>query len=355
MYRFLTDRLNRLIAFTWVNIYLKQRENRKGVTQNIDTDTYLWLPSFGFRYFFNDKIILDHGKINALSKLGVKFKIIRTNRIGHLTNKTIHLNYSDTYNWKYGFNDYTSIFHFFVKQLESQNNIVYPSSKEIYFWENKGFMHEKFIEYNISQPQTILCKTFDEVESLNWPFPFLVKEEHSSSSKGVHQIKSKVELQNLKIKGVFKPNEFIIVQKLIKMRRDLRVTLVGDKIVHYYWRINNSKEWKPTSTGRGSSVDFEYFPEKWREFIISEFKKLDIPTGAFDIAWENDNLDTTPLILEVSPTYQVNPKITNKKHLNEYGKFKRTSFIGQHSYIYQYIKQTHEIIEQVMSNFHEKR
>lgn len=346
MYRFISDRVNRFLSFLVVNFYLRVLINSKGSTSD-DVDTYLWIPKLGWRYYFNEKIILDYGKINALSNAGIKFKIIRSN-IGELTNKTIHLNYSYLYNKEYNFQNYTKIIQFIVKQLESQNNTVYPSSKEVLYWENKGYMHQKFKEYNISEPHTELCKTFDEVNLLNWEYPFLLKEEHSSASAGVHKINCKEDINELIVNNVFKPNDFIIAQKLINMRRDLRVTLVGDKIVHHYWRINNAKEWRPTSTGRGSTVDFNFFPEEWSEFIISEFKKLNIPTGAFDIAWENDDLNNKPLILEVSPTYQINPKITNQKHLNSYGKFKKTSFLGKKGYVYQYIKQTHNVIEEVV-------
>ncbi len=62
-------------------------------------------------------------------------------------------------------------------------------------------------------------------------------------------------------------------------------------------------------------MDFGSFPEQWREFIIDQFKRFKITTGAFDIAWQNDDMTTAPLILEVSPNYQPNPSIdlTNSK------------------------------------------
>lgn len=351
MYQFLIARIKRVIAFFAVYYYANIITDKSGITSNDDADVYLWIPKFGWRYYINEKIIWDYGKVNALSRLGIKFKVIKDQNIGKISNKVVHLNYSDIYNWKYQFNDYTQQLHFIVQQLEAQNNTVFPSSKEIYYWENKGYMHKKFKEYDISEPETVLCNTFDEVKHLNWDYPFLLKEEHSSASAGVHKIKSIQDLEYHESQKTFGPNEYIIVQKLIDMRRDLRVILVGNEIVHYYWRINNDENWKPTSTGRGSSVDFEFFPEQWREFIISEFKKLDIPTGAFDITWDKDDLSTKPLILEVSPTYQVNPKITNQKQLSQYGKFKNSSFFGKKSYVYQYVKQTFKIINYIMIEY----
>ena len=103
-------------------------------------------------------------------------------------------------------------------------------------------------------------------------------------------------------------NRHVLVQELLDMDRDLRVILIGDEIVLHYWRINTAREWKPTSTKHGSLVDFDYFPEQWREHIVSEFNKLNIQTGAFDLVWENNDYNMEPYFLEVSPSYQPNPE-----------------------------------------------
>lgn len=352
MYRFFITRLRRLMAFTAVNYYVTTKTDRKGITSNSDADVYVWIPRTGWRYYISDKLIKDNALINGLSRSGINFKIFKSSRIGSLTNKIVYLSYSSVYNNKYKFNDYTQELHYIIKQLEQQNNIVFPSSREVHLWENKGFMHQKFKEYNISEPQTELCSSLQDVHELKWEYPFLLKEEHSSASKGVHKISNSEDLKHHEEKNTFKVNEYIIVQKLVDMRRDLRVILVGNEIVHYYWRINNQKQWKPTSTGRGSSVDFDFFPEQWRSFIINEFKKFNIPTGAFDVTWEKDDINSVPLILEISPTYQINPKITNKIHLEEYGKFKSTSFLGKNSYINQYIEQTNYVTEKIVLHNH---
>jgi len=54
------------------------------------------------------------------------------------------------------------------------------------------------------------------------------------------------------------------------------------------------------------------------------FSRLNIITGAFDIAWQNDDLESEPYILEVSPFYQPNPKPRFDRNLREYGKWKRS-------------------------------
>jgi hypothetical protein len=91
------------------------------------------------------------------------------------------------------------------------------------------------------------------------------------------------------------------------MRRDFRATMVGDQVVHSYFRINLGSEWKPTSTSHGSVADFDSFPEQWRDYISEVFLKLDLHSGAFDLCWAGDDLTTEPYVLEVSPSYTPNP------------------------------------------------
>jgi hypothetical protein len=133
------------------------------------------------------------------------------------------------------------------------------------------------------------------------------------------------------------------------MRKDLRVILVGSEIILYYWRINNQQEWLPTSTGYGSSVDFDFFPEKWRNYIIDSFKKLEVRTGAFDICWEKDDLETNPLILEVSTLYQPNPRPKSLGLIN-YGKWKKSLSFSKNGYIYSHIETIFDIQEKFIKN-----
>ncbi len=316
---------------------------------NKPSDIILWIPHRGVRYFFSDTAVYDYAIADALSRRGIKYNIKKGKDIGSLYGKTVFLSYSRNYLFEYSFMDYPANMSFLINQLEKQSNRVYPSSNEVALWENKTLMHKKFDDLNIPCPETTLYFSKQQLQKLDTSEPFLIKEEHSASSKGVHKIENKEALERLLDKEFFERNETVIVQKLLNMRRDLRVILVNDKIVHHYWRINHSKEWKPTSTGRGSSVDFESFPEKWSSFIIEKFKQLDIVTGAFDIAWENDDLENTPMILEVSPAYQLNPVTAVKEDLEQYGSYKKKLYFSKKSYDYQFIKQSFTVYRSIVA------
>ncbi|AZJ35031.1 hypothetical protein D6T69_05645 [Tenacibaculum singaporense] len=310
----------------------------------------IWIPKRGWRYFLSDLAVNDFGWISALSVNKIPFQVYRNKDIGKFKDKTIILNYHRNYLKELKLTNYSNSMKFIIEELESQGNRVIPSSNEVAYWENKNHMSKEFDILNISTPKTYLCKGIKEVLSLNLNYPFLIKEEHSASSMGVHKIENEDVLREIVNDGYFENNEIIIVQELLNMRKDLRVIFAGDKVVHHYWRINNGKEWKPTSTGRGSSVDFENFPEKWRDFLIKEFLKMKLTTGAFDVAWHDDDLDSMPMILEVSPNYQMNPSVTNKEDLNAYGDYKKSLYFNDRSYDYQFIKQTFDIINGIVVN-----
>lgn len=325
-------------------IYLSRAINFNGLVREKETDHIIWAPIFSWKYLIRGRILMDFAHINSLSNKGIKFNLFIGKNIGKFYNKTIYLAYDFEQNI-FGFNDYTRQLYFIISELEKQSNLVFPPSKEFLFWENKQYMHEEFERLDISQPRTQIITNFYDVDIKALIFPFLIKEVHSCQSNGIFKIEKLDDFLDLEGRLLGK---VFLIQELLNIRRDLRVTIVGNEIVHFYWRINNQTEWKPTSTGHGSSVDFVNFPSMWGNFIIREFLKLNLATGGLDIAWQNDDLTFKPIILEVSPTYQLNPVTTNPKHILKYGLYKKYSVFGSKSYLYQYIAQTLMVVDKIV-------
>jgi glutathione synthase/RimK-type ligase-like ATP-grasp enzyme len=312
---------SKLIKYTLMLVYVFRKTSFKGFTLK-KTDNIVWMKIWGLKFFKEDEFIDYMGIINALSNNGKKFNISITNKIGQFSKKNIYIRYSRGLD-PFEFSNYTQTLHFVCQQLEEQRCVVHPGSSEVLYWENKGFMTQKFFDLNISTPKTFLISNPSEFNTIDLTYPFLIKEEHSSSSDGLHKISVKEDLDKFFAENdYFSRNKFLIAQELLNMRRDLRVILVGDKVVHYYWRINRSDKWRPTASSFGNDIDFGSFPEQWRGFIIEQFKRFNITTGAFDIAWRNDDLSTLPLILEVSPNYQPNPSVDLSKSKLSYSQFK---------------------------------
>ncbi|MBS1671491.1 MAG: hypothetical protein JST94_08575 [Bacteroidetes bacterium] len=292
---------------------------------NTNATNILWFYPFYREHLGTQSIEREFGVIYCFIKHNICFKIYFGREIGRFKNCNIFFFPTVLYN-KHGFINYTNILAYISKQLEEQGNKVYPNSKECLYWENKVYMHNMFRELNIKQPETIIIdKQFGRESKAPLEFPFLIKEPHSSSSMGLYKVDNNEIFIELLFgeKQLLAKNNHLILQKIIDMRRDMRVTIVGDEICLNYWRINKGKEWKPTATGYGSEVDFISFPEKWRSHIIKECLKFKMNTLGADITFENDDIESEPIFLEVSPFYQPNPKTDIHKLGVPYGVYKK--------------------------------
>lgn len=309
--------------------YFKIQKKHTSKSKNV----VLLFPNFPIdfvKYFYSDAFINDCALLNAVSNSCDDIRlVIGCRKMNYISDSKVFLNMSNRYNFN-DFRNYSNSLVYFIQQLEEQNNLVIPSSKEALLWENKVYMHETFDNLEINSPTT-------EIVNLHYPnltsfskfeYPFLIKEVHSAGSNGVYKVDDQVTLNILlNDSGIKKRNKYILVQKLLNMDRDLRVIIIGDKIVLHYWRINKNDQWKPTSTKHGSKVDFDFFPMEWRDYILTQFKKLKITTGAFDIVWEDNDYKKEPIFLEISPSYQPNPRPRDYSIIS-YGKYKESFHIN---------------------------
>jgi len=294
---------------------------------NSNSNTILWYyPGFR-RKFFLQSVERDFAFIGAFITLNMPFKIYFGKKIGKFKNKIIFYSVTKDYE-PFGFNDYTNILYHISKRLEEQGNTVYPTSHETLFWENKVYMHKMFEDLRIKSPKTIILNSISDLKNISITFPCLIKEPHSSSSMGLYKVNSFEEITQLIQTGsLFKRNESLILQELLDIKKDLRIITVGSKICSHYWRINLGGEWRPTATGYGSRVDFEYLPSEWVEWIENVAKKLQLTTAGFDITWQGDDLSSEPYVLEVSPFYQPNPPASMENKNYTYGQFKKKLLI----------------------------
>jgi len=275
-----------------------------------EAELVLWIhhsyPSGWLRYVLReDGIVKDAGLLAGLARAGVPYQLVTGRKIEEVHGKRIVYSIFP-YNPKRRRN-YSAGLIEALGEIENKSNTLFPSVAEAEWWENKVHMHERFSELAVNCPPTLIDRVSEELQVDEFTYPLLVKEPHSSGSLGLHKVESPEELQRLRARFRAEGEPQVLIQELVDMRRDLRVTMVGDEIVHHYFRINTGPDWQPTSTKRGSLVDFETFPEQWRDRITEVFGRLELRTGAFDICWLGDDLDSEPIFLEVSPAYTPNP------------------------------------------------
>jgi hypothetical protein len=316
------------------------------------SENILWVyqlaPGGLHAYFFDNNFLNDLALVQSFVQCNTNFNLRIGLNIGNTSGKNIFYTISKDFN-VFGLPNHSATLIHVVEELEKQNNTLFPSLNELKYWENKSFMHRKFDELNINCPKTWIVSKPEDLFPLKeqLKFPCLLKECNSSGAAGVFQVKDYASLFELINQKNQEGKYEFLVQLLINMRRDLRVIIVGEEIVLHYWRINESKEWKPTSTGHGSKVDFITFPNQWRKEIVNILKTLEISTGAFDVTWENDDLATEPIILEVSPAYMPNPPVPEKWKDIPYSEFKNKLSI-KNSYRNEYINIVFKIKQKVV-------
>jgi len=298
-----------------------------------NSNNVIWIMGFNIRYLFTTSILWDLATISALIKSDKTYKIVFNNRICNVTDKNIYFTLHSNYNL-FGFDNYVLVFDYLLKGIAENNNNLFPSLEQARFWENKAYMHKKLDEKCIPMPKTIIVtKKYFDSNKIDFSFPFIIKLVHSYESKGIFKINNLLDLEAF-LHNIKNANEEFLIQEILNMRRDVRVIVIDKKIQLFYWRINNSNEWRPTATSKGNSVDFLTFPEIHRKTIVDYATKLDLSICAFDIAWQNDDLTTTPLVLEVSPVFSPNPKISNIYFLENYGDFKKRISLFGYDYLY---------------------
>lgn len=322
-----------LIALYKINIF------KAFTSYDRSSNNIIWIRDNSFKYLFSTSFLWDVATIRALIEKGYSYKIVLGLNIGNSFSKYIFYTLHPRYG-VYGFSDYTSDLHYVIGKL-SENNKLFPNLNEVLLWENKAYMHRIFDAKNIPAPKTNIL-TLHKIDFDSLKFPFLLKEVHSCESNGIYKIENLNDL-NIYINSLEEEqlsNE-VLFQEILNIRKDLRVVVIGNKIVHYYWRINLSDDWRPTATSKGNKVDFSNFPKQHYDQIVSFAQRLNLTAAAFDVAWQNDDLSTDPIILEVSPAFSPNPKTTVENELLNYGRYKKNiSFKG---YDYQYVHLIFEI------------
>lgn len=246
---------------------------------------------------------------------------------------------------KYNFQNYSKTILDLATSLESQGNLLFPSSEELMFLENKKYMYDELIKFKVNIPKTWTYNQKNEINYGDLEFPLLWKGAHSSGSQDIIKFEDMESLKSF----IEKRHDWekVILQKLVNMRRDMRVTIIEGKLHSAFWRINEKENWEVTASSNGSRIEFTEISDEFLQQLIFTMDLCKLTTSGIDICWENDNVDSAPIILELSPLFSINPVIdlNNKKY--KYGEYKKRYF-SKNSYGVLQQKELFEIAERYM-------
>lgn len=253
--------------------------------------------------------------------------------------------------------DYSRQVHQFACGLERQGNTPFCSAYETSFWENKANMHMKLDEIDAPTPETRLL-TAETWQGADFDLePVLIKDEHSSGSVGIHHFETADEARKFVSNYRFRPTESLIMQAIVRgATRDMRVTMVGDKMIRSasYWRSKSqealsSSDFTTTATSFGSSVSHADIPEFVESFASELTRKLRLRTAGIDLMWPDDDVAKEPLVLELSPYYQPNPPKPERYKELTYGQYKKKRRNIKEGYLLKQYEAFREIADQVLA------
>jgi lipopolysaccharide biosynthesis glycosyltransferase len=228
-----------------------------------------------------------------------------------------------------------------IEEIEDKGAICYPSSNLMKYYENKEMLLKLFTDKNIKIPESFFIPditTYNKYKNaISKLFPVIIKVCYSCSSNNINQAYNVNELDKIIVTNFKNNNGPILIQRKINFTKEARLTYIGDNIYHGYYRIKSNQNIVSGATNYGSSISFDIDLNKMKPFIRKFVNDTQFYMGGIDICWENDNLESDPYVLEVSPIFDINPPPSEQYLIKPYKDFKRTpDYLIEKKNIYEY-------------------
>lgn len=132
----------------------------------------------------------------------------------------------------------------------------------------------------------ILANTPHNMETIleEFPFPFIAKEIRNSMGRGVFLIENESQFREYAVR-----NSILYVQERLPIDRDLRIAIVGGKVVGAYWRIG-AEHSHLNNVSAGGEISFAPVPREAIDLVEHVAQVLGIDHAGFDVAVVDDRL-----------------------------------------------------------------
>lgn len=191
--------------------------------------------------------------------------------------------------------------------------MVFPNYDLRFSWEGKIGDTLLFWSYGMAHPETVV---FAKVESLigehpgmmDQPelpsFPFLIKGSAGGGGSSIWLIQDQQDLEGilalLKNRELEGSHGFVIQEFLPGLQRDLRVVVIGEKVISYWRRSDDVLH----NVSRGGKIDSDSDPHlqaRGREAVRSLCARTGINLAGFDLVFPDPAGE--PLFLEINYTF----------------------------------------------------
>lgn len=126
----------------------------------------------------------------------------------------------------------------------------------------------------------ILANTPFNIETIleEFSYPFIAKEVRNSMGRGVFLIENEQQFRNYA-----SLNETLYAQERLPIDRDLRIAVVGDKVIGAYWRIGAENS-HLNNVSAGAEISFAPVPREAIDLVERIAHELGIDHAGFDVA-----------------------------------------------------------------------
>lgn len=172
------------------------------------------------------------------------------------------------------------------------NARVFPSEASYRLGHNKIEMTRAFeIVAPGHCPQTLILANTPENAQRVWQdmlLPFVAKLPKASQGDGVWLIGDRADWERYLLRS-----DVIYVQEYLPIDRDIRVVVIGDKVLSAYWRLQSEQGFY-NNVAKGGLCDHGAVPEAATQLALHLARSLDINHAGFDIAMVGNH----PYVLE---------------------------------------------------------
>jgi ribosomal protein S6--L-glutamate ligase len=147
---------------------------------------------------------------------------------------------------------------FYADMFSAMGKKIFPSVHTYRFAQDKIKQTSLFKILQIPHPatRTFYARTKREKILSHFSFPFVAKIPRGSAlGRGVFLVRTPEELEQYCCL-----TKVAYIQEYLPIDRDIRVVIVGDRVVHAYWRISAPGEFR-SNVGRGAAISFDEIPE----------------------------------------------------------------------------------------------
>jgi ribosomal protein S6--L-glutamate ligase len=159
---------------------------------------------------------------------------------------------------------------------------IFPSISSFHIGHDKVEMTRAFQAINPDNTPTtrILSHSETAIEQIldGFCFPFVAKEARNSMGQGVFLIKTRKDFLDYA-----NSSAVLYVQEYLPINKDLRLVLVGDKVVAGYWRKAAAGQFH-NNVSRGGAVSFADIPDGAVRLVESFARQTGVNHAGFDVA-----------------------------------------------------------------------